>query len=44
MSEPSCRWDAGDYARHSSAQAEWARAEVLDQLARRDGRVEAVRA
>jgi trans-aconitate 2-methyltransferase len=32
MSEPSYRWDAGDYARHSSAQAEWAR-ELIDKLA-----------
>jgi trans-aconitate methyltransferase len=32
MSEPSYRWDAGDYARHSSAQAQWAR-ELLDKLA-----------
>jgi trans-aconitate 2-methyltransferase len=31
MSEPSYRWDAGDYARHSSAQAQWAR-ELLEKL------------
>ncbi len=32
MSEPSYRWDAGDYALHSSAQAQWAR-ELLEKLA-----------
>jgi trans-aconitate 2-methyltransferase len=30
--EPSYRWDAGDYARHSTAQAEWAR-ELIEKLA-----------
>jgi trans-aconitate 2-methyltransferase len=32
LSEPSYRWDAGDYARHSAAQAEWAR-ELIEKLA-----------
>jgi len=32
VSEPSYRWDAGDYSLHSSAQAEWAR-ELLDKMA-----------
>jgi trans-aconitate 2-methyltransferase len=34
MSEPGYRWDAGDYARHSGAQAAWAR-ELIAKLALR---------